>query len=133
MVSPYESILGSPLYHPEAGGRCDISEDLLAGAEKRTGGARIASVIPLLGGELLGTKVLNRGLEVDVEDGGRGLADLYFAPGANLSIASTMAEMLNLLWSPFSPSLAFAAATCSSTSDLCAEMTWPRQNLWHLL
>ena len=38
-------------------------------------GGRIGGIFVLLGGELLGTKVLARGLEVDVE-GGRGLAEL---------------------------------------------------------
>ena len=77
----------------------------MARLEKRTGGARITSEIVLLGGELLGAKVLNRGLDVDVEDGGRGLADLYLAPGANLSIFSTMAEMSNLMALFLNPSL----------------------------
>ena len=44
----------------------------MARPEKRTGGAGIASDLVLLGlgGDLLGAKVLNRGLEVDVEEGG---------------------------------------------------------------
>ena len=50
----------------------------MAGSGKTTGGrkgGRIGGIFVLLGGELLGTKVLARGLEVDVE-GGRGLAEL---------------------------------------------------------
>ena len=86
--------------------------------EKRTGGARIASDMVLRGGDLLGTKVLNRGFEVDVEDGGRGLADLYLPSGANWSIFATMAEMLNSVWSLLNPSLAFAASTCPATKEL---------------
>ena len=67
----------------------------MARLEKRTGGAGIASDLVLrgLGGDLLGAKVLNRGLEVDVEGGGRGLADSYLVSFTNpLAAGSGLVE-----------------------------------------